>query len=117
MTIANQNENAIATSDRYRALLAVSEAIVAHRDLSALFHELAGRIRHLVRFDGLSLVLHEAASNTMRIHVLETSETIPRQPVLVFPVEDDPAGWVWQAQQPLITSTMTELQRWPGFLE
>jgi hypothetical protein len=31
---------------RYRALLAVSEAIVSHRDLSALFHELAGRLHH-----------------------------------------------------------------------
>ena len=106
---------ATATSDRYRALLAVSEAIVAHRDLSALFHELAGRLHLVVQFDGLSLVLHEAASDTMRIHVLETSEPFPRQPVLVFPVEDDPAGWVWQAQQPLITSTLTELKRWPGF--
>ena len=37
--------------------------------------------------------------------------------VIVLPVEDDPAGLVWQTQQPLITSSVTELRRWPGFLE
>ena len=108
---------AIAASDAYRALLAVSEAIVAHRDLPTLFHELSGRLHQVVQFDGLALVMHEAASNTMRLHVLESSETTPRQPVLVFPVEDDPAGLVWQDQQPLITSSVAELGRWPGFLE
>ncbi len=107
----------IAASDAYRALLAISEAIVAHRDLSALFPELAGRLHQVVHFDGLALVLHEAASNTMRLNVLETSEPTPHQPVLVFPVEDDPAGLVWQDQQPLITSSVAELGRWPGFLE
>ena len=58
----------------YRALLAVSEAIVSHRDLSALFHELAGRLHQVVRFDYLGLFLHEAASNTLRLHVLEPAE-------------------------------------------
>jgi formate hydrogenlyase transcriptional activator len=108
---ANDDPNA------YRSLLAVSEAIIAHRDLSVLFHELADRLHPVVQFDALSLVLHEAASNTMRAHVLETSEPVPRPLVLEFSVEDDPAGWVWQAQQPLVTSTVTELKRWPGFQE
>jgi formate hydrogenlyase transcriptional activator len=117
MTSDRFDGQAIAASNAYRALLAVSEAIVAHRDLSALFPELAGRLHQVVQFDGLALVLHEAASNTMRLHVLETSEPLPHAPVLAFPMEDDPAGWVWQARQPLITSTVTELQRWPGFLE
>src|SRR5208337_1757809 len=95
---------ATATADLHRALLAVSEAIVLHRDLSALFPELAGRLHQVVQFDGLALVLHEAASNTMRLHVLETSEPLPHSPELILPVEDDPGGLVWQDQQPLITS-------------
>ena len=74
MTSADFHGQATAPDDRYRALLAVSEAIVSHRDLSALFHELAGRLQQVVRFDYLALVLHEAASNTMRLHVLETPE-------------------------------------------
>ena len=117
MREAHVDGQATATGDRYRALLAVSEAIVAHRDMSALFQELAGRLCQVVRFDYLALVLHEAASNTMRLHMLEASEPTPHQPVLVFPVEDDPAGLVWQEQQPLITSSMAEVGGWPGFLE
>ena len=62
---------ATASGDRYQALLAVSEAIVSHRDLSALFHELAGRLRQVVRFDYVGLALHDTTSNTMRIHLLE----------------------------------------------
>ena len=89
----------------------------AHRDLSSLFHDLAGRLHQVVRFDYLSLVLHEAATNTMRLHVLETSEPVPPGPVIVLPVEDDPAGLVWQTQQPLITSSVDELRRWPRLLE
>ncbi len=32
-------------------------------------------------------------------------------------MEDDPAGLVWQTQQPLVASNVTELRRWPGFIE
>ena len=53
----------------------------------------------------------------MRLHVLETGEAVPPGTVIVLPVEDDPAGLVWQTQQPLITSHMDELKRWPRLLE
>jgi formate hydrogenlyase transcriptional activator len=95
--------------------LAVSAAIVAHRDLCALFHDLAGRLRQVVRFDYLTLVLHHAATNSMRMHVLEPPE--PTEPAIVLPPEEDPAGLVWQTQKPLITSSVEELKRWPRLLE
>jgi formate hydrogenlyase transcriptional activator len=117
MTSDHFDLQATATSDRYRALLAVSEAIISHRDMPSLFQELASRLHQVVQFDGLSLVLHEGASNTMRMQVLETSEPIPDPLVIVLPVKDDPAGLVCQTQQPLITSSVAELGRWPGFLE
>jgi len=117
MTSDHFDARATASSDQYRALLAVSEAIALHRDVSALSHELAGRLHQVVQFDALSLVLHEAATNTMRLHVLEASEPIPAPLAILLPIEDDPAGCVWQDQQPLITSSVTELGRWPRFLE
>jgi formate hydrogenlyase transcriptional activator len=95
--------------------LAVSEAIVSHRDLAELFHELAGRLQQVVRFDYLTLVMHEPATNTMRMYVLEPPE--PTAPAIVLPPEDDPAGFVWQTQEPLITSSVAELRRWPRLLE
>jgi hypothetical protein len=66
MAIAPLNPQAPSTDHKYQALLAVSEAIVSHRELSSLFHELAGRIHQVVHFDYLGLTLHEATSNTIR---------------------------------------------------
>ncbi len=117
MTSAPLAAQATDPADLHRALLAVSEAIVLHRDLPTLFHELDGRLHQVVPFDGLALVLHDAASNVMRLHILETSEPVQLPPAASFPVEDDPAGLVWQDQQPLITSSAAELGRWPGFPE
>src|SRR6516225_11728286 len=107
----------LSARQQYRTLLAVSQAIVSQRDLHALFHELADRLHQVARFDFLALVLHEAASNTMRLHVLETAEHVPPGTVIVLPPEEDPAGLVWQTQQPLITSRVAELTRWPRLLE
>jgi formate hydrogenlyase transcriptional activator len=103
--------------ERHRILLAVSEAIISHRDLETLFHELAGRIRQVVHFDYLSVVLHEGATNTMRLHVLEPRDLVGPDFVIVLPPEDDPAGLVWKTQQPLVASRLAELERWPRLLE
>jgi formate hydrogenlyase transcriptional activator len=103
--------------DRYQALLAISEAIVSHRNMCGLFHDLAPRLQQVVPFDFLAVVLHEEASDTMRLHVLETCEPVPPGTVIALPAEEDPAGLVWQTQQPLITSSVDELRRWPRLLE
>jgi formate hydrogenlyase transcriptional activator len=107
----------LSARQQHRTLLAVSQAIVSQRDLHALFHELADQLHQVARFDFLSLVLHEAASNTMRLHILETVEPVPPGTVIVLPPEEDPAGLVWQTQQPLITARVAELGRWPRLLE
>src|SRR6202035_5339795 len=91
---------------QYRTLLAVSEAIVSHRDLATLFHDLAGRLHLVVRFDYLASVLHDATNKTMRLHVLETAEPIRGSIPGPFMVDDDPAGIVWQTQQVLIISNV-----------
>jgi formate hydrogenlyase transcriptional activator len=117
MSVTDSDGQATATEERYRALLAVSEAIASYRDLPALFHELAGQLVQVVRFDALALVLHETATDTMHLHVLETWEPLSPRLEIVLRPEDDPAGLVWQTQQPLITSNVAELRRWPGLLE
>src|SRR5258707_9236788 len=106
-----------ASDEQYRTLLAVAEAIISHRDLGALFHDLAGRLHQMVRFDYLACVLHDATSNTMRMHVLETTEPIPTQAPHAYSVEEDPGGIVLQTQHPLIVSNVAEENRWPQFVE
>ena len=108
---------ALSAGQQYRTLLAVSEAIVSHRDLATLFHDLAGRLHLVVRFDYLACSLHDATSNTMRPHVLETTEPIPDPAPRPSSVEEDPAGIVLQTQHPLIVSNVAEESRWPQFPE
>ncbi len=88
---------------QYVVLLAVSEAIVSHRDLSSLFRDLAGRLHQVVGFDYLVLV--------------RAPEPAPLTPVIDLPLEDDPAGLGWQTQQPLLSTSVSELGRWPRSLE
>ena len=93
MTSAHSGGQASGTGEPYRALLSVSEAIASHRDLPALFHELAGRLHHVVRFDYLALVLHEAVTNTMRLHVLGPPEPTSTSPRSSFPLKTTRRGW------------------------
>src|SRR5437879_12193926 len=95
----------LSACQQYRTLLAVSEAIVAHRDLATLFHDLAGRLHLVVRFDYLACVLHDATSNTMRPHVLETAEPLPVQAPDAYSLEEAPARIVLPTPHPLILST------------
>jgi len=107
----------LASCRQYQALLAVAEAIISHRELQALFHDLAGRLRQVVRFDYLVLYLHDAASDTIRLHVLESTEPLSAPLPLIHPVEGEPGGLVLQTQKPLIVSSQAEAARWPAFLE
>jgi formate hydrogenlyase transcriptional activator len=91
-------------SQEYRTLLAVSEAIVSHRDLRALIHDLAGLLHQVMRFEYLILGLHDPATKTMRPHVLETSQPIAPHLQLPasMPVDGCPMGRVWLTQKPLL---------------
>ena len=117
MSSVELQDKVTATSDQYRALFAVSDAIASQRDLTALFPELASRLHRVVSFDSLSLVLHDTATNVMRLHVLVRSESLASPFTMDLPPDDDPAGLVWQTQQPLIISKLSEWQRWPRLLE
>ena len=99
------------------ALLEVSEAIAQQRDLPALFHDLAGRLHSVVDFDFLTLVLHDASRNVMRLHVLETRIPGEKPTGSESPVEGNPSGWVWQTQQPFVVSDTEDETRFPDFLK
>src|SRR5262249_62278901 len=101
---------------QHRTLLALSEAISSHRDLQALFHDLADRLHRVVHFDYLILVLHDAVHNGMRVHILETSEPNTPHPGLVA-LDEAPSGLVWTTQEPLIIADIEQDGRWPKIWE
>jgi formate hydrogenlyase transcriptional activator len=111
------DEMTLATCQQYQALLAVAEAIVAHRELNAFVHDLAGLLREIVRFDGLGLIRYDAENNLMRRHVLEYADPLPAETPDSFPVQDDPCGQVLETQQPLRFSTLAEAASWPRWLD
>src|SRR5215467_10171917 len=98
------------------ALLDVSEIIAQHRDLGTLFHELAVRLHSVVESDFLTLVLHDPATNAMRLHVLEMREESRKSPGMEHPVEGSPSGWVWQTQQTFIVDDVLTETRFREFL-
>ena len=102
--------------DQYRALLDVSESISLHRDLPALFDDLALRLRRIVQFDYLNLVLHVPEHNSMRLRVL--TSTRHDTPALVeTPVDETPSGLVWQTQAPLVIHDIEQEKRYPTIMQ
>src|SRR5215469_2839603 len=99
------------------ALLEVSEAIAQQRDLPALFHDLAARLHSVIDFDFLTLVLHDAAKNVMRLHILESRIPVEKRTGSEVPLEDTPSGWVWQNQQPYLIDDLDQETRFPQFMQ
>ena len=105
-----------AAVDQYRSLLDVAESISLNRDLPALFEDLAQRLRGVVLFDYLNLVLHVPERNTMRLRVL--TSTRPTDPsFLETPVDETPSGLVWQTQQPLVIHDIDQETRYPKIMQ
>src|SRR5262245_39654640 len=113
MSINTQQQLEDSSLPKYRTLLEVAEMISVYRDLSELLHNLAPRLRSVIEFDFISVVLHDAERDVMRLHVLETP--IPNSfPIgWELPVEQSPGGWVWQHQQPLHMPDISQDSRFP----
>lgn len=101
--------------DRQTALLQVAQRISTHRDLPALFRDLAQRLPAVAPFDFIGLVLHDPAKHVMRVHVLETAEAhrlTRRLDGMQIPLEQSASGWVWTHQQPMIIPSLAEETRY-----
>src|SRR5919109_5001869 len=87
---------------RYEALLRVLQMLTAQRDPKALFRVLAGELRHVVAFDGISIVLYDAEAHKVHFQMLEVAD----RPGVVLPSDLTPeemmSWWVYQHQQPLV---------------
>jgi formate hydrogenlyase transcriptional activator len=113
-----ESQNIGLQSAAHQSLLDVSQAILQHRDLNGLFRDLAARLRAIVPFDFLNLVLYDAASNTMRLHILESTTGIePDVPEMEFSREDSPSGWVYLHQETLVIPEVNREARWPKIME
>jgi formate hydrogenlyase transcriptional activator len=102
---------------RYEALIRVSNAIGAHRAPKELFGALVRELHRVVRFDCIGVSIRDEKSNTFHRHAVdaETEAAIPPDPGLA--IEESDAWWVYQNQEPLITSLEVRDARFSKFHE
>src|SRR3984893_12995297 len=94
----------LSAATRYESLVGVSNVIGTHRDPQELFGALVRELHRVVRFDYIGVSIRDEKSNTFHRYSIdaETEAAIPPDPEL--PIEQSDAWWVYQNQEPLITS-------------
>jgi formate hydrogenlyase transcriptional activator len=99
-----REESRLSAATRFESLARVSNAIGMHRDPQELFGALVRELHRVVRFDYIGVSIRDEKSNTFYRHFIdaETKAAIPPDPEL--PIEESDAWWVYQNQEPLITS-------------
>ena len=94
------------STDIYEAVIALSRSIAGRTDLRSLLSGVGESLRRIVRFDHIGMSLYDPNGNVMQKHILEA----PGSAVITslrLPIHEDPAGWVWMNQQPLVISTFS----------
>src|SRR5689334_10973948 len=100
-------------SARHDALLEISDVICTYRDLPTLLHHLAARLRKVVDFDYVVLMLHDPTIDKLRIHILEILLPNPPSGPMTTGVDEGAAGWVFSNQQSLVFDSVDDEQRFP----
>ena len=106
---------AASATDIYEAVVALSRSLAGRTDLRSLLAGVADSLRRIVGFDHLGMILHDTHANAMQGYILSE----PGNPVITdlrLPVDQDPAGWVWLNQRPLVISHLNVETRWPEFV-
>ena len=97
---------------QYQALLEVSESIAKHLDLDGLLHDLAHRLPRVVDVNFVALSLHDPVRNVMQLHSIQANVPADLMGGHEEPVEETPAGLVWQTQQPVLVVDIAQELRW-----
>ncbi len=105
------------SSDIYEAVLALSRSIAGRDDLGSLLSGVAESLQRIVAFDFAALILHDRDAKSMGSYVLDAAAPADVGPTRCFPVEQDPAGWVWLHQEPVVIPLLEAESRWPEFTE
>ena len=91
-------------ADLEHALLEVARSTATHT-LGTLLCDLAALLQEFIACDRLTLVLHDPAHETMRLHSVaafhRTLMTVTELPIL-----DSPSGVAWQTQEPVVVPSI-----------
>ena len=97
----------LSAATRFESLVGVSNAIGTHRDPQELFGALLRELHRVVRFDYIGVSIRDEKSNTFHRHSLDAQTEAPVPPDPELCMEESDAWWVYQNQEPLVTSLET----------
>src|SRR5439155_8004167 len=113
MTLPSESLSEYLRSERYEALIRVSQAIGAHRDPKDLFSAMATEMHRVVQFDGIVVTQYDEASNEIRWTACEVcSQQGPVSPPDI-PADETITKWVYQRQEPLVIPSLDREERFP----
>ena len=111
------DESRLSAASRYESLVGVSSAIGRHRNPQDLFSALVRELHRVVQFHYVGVSIRDERSNTFHRHSIdaETEAAVPPDPELAM--EESDYWWVYQNQEPLITSLEVHDARFSKFQE
>src|SRR5713226_2374508 len=113
--VADGSRRSAAT--RYELLVGLSNAIGTHRDPQELFSALVRELRQVVQFHYVAVSIRDEKSNAFHERCVdaETEAVVPPDPELA--IEESDSWWVYQNQEPLVTSLEAGDGRFSKFQE
>jgi formate hydrogenlyase transcriptional activator len=100
-------------SERYNALIRVSQAIGAHRDPKDLFAALATELHQVIQFDGIVVAQYDEAANEIVWHACQTCPQEGTVSPPGAPAEETITKWVYDRQKPLVIPSLSQETRFP----
>ena len=103
-------------SERYEALIRVSQAIGAHRDPKDLFRAMAKELHRVVQFDGIVVAQYDEASNEI---IWNACEVCSHQGPVAgpdIPADETITKWVYERQEPLVIPALDQETRFPRMM-
>jgi formate hydrogenlyase transcriptional activator len=110
--LARREDLSNSEPNRYEALLQMADLISSPLDLTSLVRQLSARLKTVVRFDFLNLLVHDPERNVMRLQIWE-GIPVPGVPHILS-VEHSVSGWVFSHQTMLV---IDDLRQEPRFQE
>jgi formate hydrogenlyase transcriptional activator len=100
--------------DRLRVLLDVNNALVSHLDFRELFGAISSSLRRVMHCDYVSLALHDAETNRMRVRALDfpAGKGLLHEEMLL-PIDATPAGRAFTTRQPLLLNRRELQESYP----
>jgi formate hydrogenlyase transcriptional activator len=116
MSAAMSDEDSAAR--RYRALLQISEALIACRDRDSLIRSLYDTLQPLIAFDYLVIMRYDAARRMIILKAIAGMDHHDPNRATEWPVEGTPLEIILKTGQPLYVQDMTRETRFrPDLLE